>query len=234
MSFTYSVTAWGFEASRASPFRTRWGREGVRTWGFEASRASTSSALRSDFRVFFVPNAAVESAPLRAALVMSARGGKRIEWGRGGRAGGEGLGLGGGGERVPGSFARGWGGSSAAAAGGWIECGGGGRAERECDEAATASERRFRPVAARDVVGGSAVGACGALTVPRAPPPLPRACAGTTEPRSSDDGPIARARVDRVRPEDVSTHTTDVLARGARAGRVGRRETCLGTRGGSS
>ena len=63
MSLTYSVTA----------------------WGFEASRASTSSALRSDFNVFFVPKAAVESAPLRAALVMSAWGWGRIEWGRGGR-----------------------------------------------------------------------------------------------------------------------------------------------------
>ena len=67
MSFTYSVTAWGFEASRASPFRTRWGREGVRTWGFEASRASTSSALRSDLSGFLPASAATES----PALVMS-------------------------------------------------------------------------------------------------------------------------------------------------------------------
>jgi hypothetical protein len=49
ISFTYSVTA----------------------WGLLASRASTSSALRSLLSVFFVPKAAVESAPLRAALVIS-------------------------------------------------------------------------------------------------------------------------------------------------------------------
>ena len=68
----------------------------MRTCGLLASRASTSSALRSDLSVFFVPKAAVESAPLRAAFVMSAhkeeqiewRGGRRMEWGWAGAAGG--------------------------------------------------------------------------------------------------------------------------------------------------